>query len=79
METAQLRDEIQTHAALLSADKLKVALDFLTYLVSKEEIEDDATRELLNIPNFEKELAEAEAQADSGELVSWRSIRKDVL
>ena len=76
METAQLRDEIQTHAALLSADKLQVALDFLSYLVSKEGIEDDATRELLSIPNFEKELAEAEAEAE--ELVDWRSVRNDV-
>lgn len=78
METIQLRDQIQTHAAQLSEPRLKIALEFLSYLVTKENLEDKATQELLDIPDFEKELLEAEKQADAGELIDWRSIRNDV-
>ncbi|MEL7051800.1 MAG: hypothetical protein AAFV85_01445 [Cyanobacteria bacterium J06634_6] len=78
METAQLRNQIQNHAAQLSEARLKIALEFLSYLVNKENLEDEATQELLDIHNFEKELLEAEKQADAGELTDWRSIRNDV-
>lgn len=79
METAQLREQIQTHAAQLSTNRLKVALDFIAYLVEKEGSEDEATQELLKIPSFEKELLEAEKEADRGELVDWRLVRRDVI
>ena len=79
METGQLRSQAQTYVEQLSIETLKVALDFLEYLVHKEEEEaDEATRELLSIPNFEKDLADAKKRADAGELVDWRSVRRDV-
>ncbi|MGB7248973.1 MAG: hypothetical protein WBC73_08545 [Phormidesmis sp.] len=76
METAQIRDQIQTYVDRLSAERLKVVLDFLSYLADREE--DEATRELLAIPNFKRDLEKAENQADSGELVDWRTVRDDV-
>jgi hypothetical protein len=39
---------------------------------------EDATDELLNIPNFEQALKEAEAEANAGEVVSFKSIRRNV-
>lgn len=48
----------------------------IAYLQNNEA--EDATNELLNIPNFEQELKEAEAGANAGEVVSFQSIRRDV-
>ena len=60
----------------LSSQRLQVAIDFLAYLQKKEE--EEATEELLDIPDFEQKLEEAEAEAEAGEVVSWTKIRRDV-
>lgn len=79
METTQLRNQAQAYVEQLSTEKLKVALDFLAYLIYREEEEaDEATRELLAIPDFERDLAAAEKRANAGELIDWRDIRKDI-
>jgi hypothetical protein len=75
-ENINLLKEAQNYLSLLSSEKLKVAIDFLAYLKQKEEIE--ATEELLNISNFENELQEAEKEAESGEVISFKSIRRNV-
>ena len=58
MESTQkeltLLQEAQETLTQLSPEKLQVAVDFLTYLQDKEAQE--ATDELLSIPNFEDEL-----------------------
>ena len=71
-----LLQEAQNTLTQLSPEKLQVAVDFLAYLQDKEAQE--ATDELLSIPNFENELREAEAEAKAGEVVSFESIRRDV-
>lgn len=77
METLQLKAEIHTHVDRLSSERLKVALEFLAFLASRETAEEEeATQELLAIPNFEKNLAEAEA--DNEKPTDWRIIRSDV-
>lgn len=76
METAQIRSKIQNHVDRLSVERLKVALDFLAYLAERDD--DDATRELLSIPNFQEELEEVEKRADMGEVVDWRTVRDDM-
>jgi PHD/YefM family antitoxin component YafN of YafNO toxin-antitoxin module len=80
MESTQkeltLLQKAQDTLTQLSAEKLQVAVDFLAYLQDKEAQE--ATDELLSIPNFEDELREAEAEAEAGEVVSFESIRRDV-
>lgn len=76
MEATQLKTQIQTYVNSLSSERLKVVLDFLSYLADREESE--ATQELLTIPNFERDLAEAEKRADAGETVNWRTVRDDV-
>lgn len=60
----------------LSDQRLQVAVDFLAYLQNKEE--EEATEELLDLPDFERILKEAEAEAEAGEVVSWTKIRRDV-
>ena len=59
----------------LSIDRLRVALDFLTYLEQKED--DEATEELLRIPGFTSEFREALQEAERGEVVSFDQIRRD--
>lgn len=55
---------------------LRVANDFLAYLQEREE--NQATAELLGIPGFETAFRCAVAQADSGEVVRFEDIRRDV-
>ena len=81
METTQIKDQIQSHVDRLSTERLRVALDFLSYLSQREDDEmtaDEATEELLSIPNFRQELEEAKKQAAAGEVVDWRMVRDDM-
>ena len=75
VEHSTIREQIQNHIDGLSTDRLKVALDFLAYLYEKEC--EEATQELLAIPNFEQELAEAEQSVKEEGTVDWRSLRKE--
>ncbi len=76
MSNLTVRQQIQSYIEQLSEEKLIVAADFLAYLVEKED--NDATEELLNIVGFENDLKEAEEQAATGNLVSFKAIRRDV-
>ncbi|MEG3435737.1 hypothetical protein V0288_01275 [Pannus brasiliensis CCIBt3594] len=68
--------QAQEALAQLSAERLKIAVEFIAYLQEKESRE--ATEELLTIPNFLEELEEAEEEVRSGAVVSFESIRRDV-
>ena len=59
----------------LSIDRLRVALDFLTYLEQKEE--DEATEELLNIPGVTTEFHAAMQEAAAGDVVPFSQIRRN--
>ncbi len=76
MSNLTVRQQIQSYIEQLSEEKLIVAADFLAYLVEKED--NDATEELLNIVGFENDLKEAEEQSATGNLVSFKAIRRDV-
>lgn len=76
METTQIREQIHTYLDGLSSERLGTVLEFLASLSEQES--NEATEELLAIPNFKSDLKEAEAQADNGELVDWRLVRDDV-
>jgi len=60
----------------LSPERLRVANDFLAYLQEREE--NEATAELLSIPGFEAAFQHAVQQAESGEVVRFEDIRRDV-
>jgi hypothetical protein len=67
-----LLDQAHLHLGQLSEDRLKVAVDFLAYLQQKDEWE--ATEKMLNIPDFEQELLEAQEELKRGDIVSLESI-----
>lgn len=76
MNSVEIRDRIQSYLDQLSTERLPVALDFIAYLVEREN--DEATQELLSIPGFKADLADAEQEAASDNLVDWRSLRDDL-
>jgi hypothetical protein len=61
---------------LLSSDALQSAYDFLTDLVQKES--EEATEELLAIPNLLEDIERAEKDIAEGNLTDWREVRSDV-
>ncbi|CAN1208571.1 DUF2281 domain-containing protein [Tumidithrix helvetica PCC 7403] len=60
----------------LSPERLRVAADFLAYLDERES--NEATDELLSIPNFENDFQEALREVERGDVVSFKSIRRHV-
>jgi hypothetical protein len=60
----------------LSPERLQVAGDFLAYLDERES--NDATEELLSIPNFKEDFQEALQDFEKGDVVSFKSIRRHV-
>ena len=76
MSNLGIREQVQSYINQLSEEKLLVAADFLSYLVERED--NEATEELLNIVGFENDLKEAEEQAATGNLVSFKAIRHNV-
>ena len=58
----------------LSPERLRVAADFLAYLDERES--NDATEELLNIPNFKEDFQEAMQDIENGDAVSLKIIRR---
>jgi hypothetical protein len=71
-----LLERAEGHLRQLSPDRLRVANDFLSYLEEREE--NEATQELLELSGFEELLQRAVKQAESGEVVRFKDIRRDV-
>jgi hypothetical protein len=82
MEERQMTDinvaltEAERRLRSLSPKRLRVANDFLAYLQEREE--NEATAELLSIPGFEAAFHRAVQQAESGEVVRFEDVRRDV-
>jgi hypothetical protein len=72
----QMRCQIKEYADLLSSDALQSAYDLLTDLVQKES--EEATEELLSIPNLLEDIEMAEKDIAEGNLTDWREVRSDV-
>jgi len=76
VNTSALLIEAEHRLRSLSPERLQVANDFLAYLQEREE--DQATAELLSIPGFQAAFRRAIEQADSGDVVRFEDIRRDV-
>ena len=76
VNTSAILTEAERRLRSLSSERLRVANDFLAYLQEREE--NEATAELLSIPGFEAAFQHAVEQADSGEVVRFEDIRRDV-
>ena len=60
----------------LSPERLRVVANFLAYLDERES--NDATEELLSIPNFMEDYQEAMQDMERGDVVAFESIRRHV-
>lgn len=76
LNSSDTREQIYRYVEQLPQERLAVVLDFLAYLVERDN--NNATEELLAIPGFAAELDRAEQEADAEELVDWRVLRSDV-
>ncbi len=76
LNSSDTREQIYRYVEQLSQERLAVVVDFLSYLVEREN--SDATAELLAIPRFVTELDSAEQEANADELTDWRVLRSDV-
>ncbi len=76
LNSSDTREQIYRSVEQLSQERLAVVLDFLSYLVERDN--SDATEELLAIPGFVADLDRAEQEADTEDLVDWRVLRSDV-
>jgi hypothetical protein len=76
MTTSELREDAIQRIKELPAGKLKVAAEFLVFL--DERAGDDATRELLAVPELVRDVRKAKSLVESGEGVNWRTVRNDV-
>ena len=71
-----LLQETERRLRRLSAERLRVASDFLAYLEERESSE--ATQELLEIPGFEGAFRRTEQQVKEGQVVRFMDIHSDV-
>ena len=60
----------------LPTEKLKAAIDYMTYLYDKEAWE--STYELASDPEIVKSLEQAKADEKAGRLKSWADVKRDV-
>jgi hypothetical protein len=75
-EDDAMLQEAQERLLRLSPDRLRVVVDFISYLEEREE--NEATSELLSIPGFQEKLQRAKQQAQAGEVGKFDSIRRHV-
>jgi len=71
-----LLDEATTRLGTLDADRLKAANDFLAYL--QERTADAETAEVMSIPGILDDIREALVDLESGKVVRFEEIRRDV-
>jgi len=76
MNASAILTEAERRLSSLSPERLRVANDFLAYLQEHEE--NQATAELLNIPGFEAAFRRAVEQANSGDVVRFEDICRDI-
>jgi hypothetical protein len=76
MKNSKLQKQAMMLIERLPKKKLKVAIDYMTYLYDKEAWE--ATYELASDPEIAKDIEEAEADVKAGRLKSWADVKRDV-
>ncbi len=76
MPKANLKQQALTLIEQLSNEKLKAAVDYLTYIHDKEVW--DATHELVNNAEIVKSLERAETDEKTGRLLNWTDVKRNV-
>lgn len=72
----QLKSSVYHSLNELSEANLQLAYKFINDLTEKEK--EEATKELLAIPNLLEDIELAKQDIANGELTHWREARKDV-
>jgi hypothetical protein len=79
MRAIALKRQAKKAIDQLTEEKVRVAMDFIDYLKSKEEME--ATLEILSSQELMAQIQAAERALKSGtktEFISWEKVRRDV-
>ena len=76
MQKPNLKQQAMKLIEQLPTEKLRAAIDYLTYLYDKEAWE--ATHELASDPEIVKSLEHAEADEKAGRLKSWADVKRDI-
>ena len=76
MRKPNLQQQAMTLIEQLPTEKLRAAIDYLTYLYDKEAWE--ATYELASDPEIAKDLEQAKDDVKAGRLKSWDDVRRDI-
>ena len=76
MSTIELRRRAKATIDELSGDRLRFAADLLAYV--RRSKPNDATRELLEIPEFLTSFARGIRDVRAGRVRDWRRVRRDV-
>ena len=77
MRESKLQQQAMTLIEQLPTEKLRAAIDYLTYLYDDKEAW-EATYELASDPEIVKDLEQAEADVKAGRLKSWSAVKRDV-
>ncbi|HAC63836.1 MAG TPA: hypothetical protein DCF68_09930 [Cyanothece sp. UBA12306] len=75
-KTKNLKTSLNEYVEQLSEANLQIAYQFIANLANKER--EEATAELLEIPDLLKDIELAKQDITQGELTDWREIRQDV-
>lgn len=71
-----LKSSVHKSLNELSEANIKLTYKFITDLAEQER--EEATKELLEIPNLLEDIELAKQNISKGELTDWREIRSDV-
>ena len=77
MTSTAIKNRINNRINKLPKEKLEVIDDFVSYLFERD-TENEATKELISIPGFEKRFKEALKNVANGELYDYEKIKKNV-
>ena len=76
MRKSNLKQQAVMLIERLPTEKLRAAIDYMTYLYDKEAW--DATHELTSNAEIVKSLERAEADEKAGRLKSWADVKREV-
>lgn len=75
VNTTNIRHRIESYLEQLSPARLQIAADFLAALAEKDS--EEATQELLDIPEFIESFEKGKQDIAEGRVADWRTIRSD--
>ncbi len=75
VNTTNIQHHIESYLEQLSPARLQIAADFLAALAEKDS--EEATQELLDIPEFIESFEKGKQDIVEGRITDWRTIRSN--